>query len=118
LIVANVAKGMSKLIIPEVDNVKLSYLNCLIDYFKNNKVVVTLIMLPYHQVFYENINNNQKDIFITYEILFNQLANQKQTKIFGSFDARKLGLNNVDFYDAYHCNGNSIKRIIENYTNY
>jgi hypothetical protein len=117
LIVANVAKGMSKLIIPEVDNIKLSYLKCLIDYFQKNKVSVTLIMLPFHQSFYNNTNANQKNVFNTYETFFNDLAKQKSIKIIGSFNAKKLGLNNIDFYDAYHCNGNSIKRIFENYTN-
>jgi len=77
MIVANIAKGMSKHGISEIDNIKLIYLNCLIDYFQKNNVEITLIMLPFHQDFFDNTNANQKNIFNTYEMFYNDLANKK-----------------------------------------
>ncbi len=115
MIAANVATGMGKLIVPEIDNNKLAYLKCLFNYFKTNGITITLIMLPFHPNFYDKVNVKQKYIFKTYEIFYNTLANQNNIKIFGSFNAKKEGLNNVDFYDPFHCNGNSIKRIFENH---
>lgn len=116
-IIANVAKGMGKLVVPEIDNNKLNYLKCLFEYFKANGTTITLVMLPFHSNYYEEANAKQKNIFNTYETFYNSLAQQNNIKIIGSFNAKKEGLNNADFYDTYHCNGNAIKRIFENYNN-
>lgn len=117
MIVANVAKGMGKLVVPEIDTNKLNYLKCLFNYFKTNGTTITLTMLPFHTNYYDEANVKQKNIFNTYETFYNSLAQQNNIKIIGSFNAKKEGLNNVDFYDTYHCNGNAIKRIFENYNN-
>lgn len=117
MIVANVAKGMGKTVVPEIDDNKLKYLNCLFEYFKANGTDMTLVMLPFHTNYHDEVNVKQKNIFNTYETFYNSLAQQNNIKIIGSFNAKKEGLNNVDFYDTYHCNGNAIKRIFENYNN-
>lgn len=117
MLIANVAKGMGKTIIPEIDNHKLNYLKCLLAYFKTKGTTITLVMLPFHTNYYEEVNTKQKNIFNTYETFYNSLAKENNIKIIGSFNAKKEGLNNVDFYDTYHCNGNAIKKVFENNNN-
>ena len=115
LITANVAKGMGKLIVSEIDNDNFLLLKCLLDYFKKKGTSVTLLMLPYHPDFYASVNQIQKNILITYEAFYKNFAQENNIEIIGSYDAKREGLNNVDFYDTYHCNGNAIKIIFENY---
>lgn len=115
--VAKVAKGTAKTKIPEIDNVKVAYLICLLNYFKKNGTTVTLTMLPFHPNFYDEVNRIQSNLFINYESLFNEFAKDQQVKIIGSFNSKKLGINNIYFYDPYHCSGAAIKKIFQIYNN-
>lgn len=112
VLTADVAKRMSKEIITEIDPVKLKYLNYLIDFFKKNKTEITILKLPFHPDFFNAVNEKQKNIFEYYEFFFDKWAKEKQLNIKGGFSAKKLNLSKIDFYDAYHCSGSSIKQIL------
>jgi hypothetical protein len=117
LIAAYVAKSEGKNAAPETDNKKLTYLKCLIDYYKSKGVNITLILLPFHQSYFDEANANQKNVFNAYETFYTTMAMQNKVKIIGSFNAKKEGLNNIDFYDSYHCNGDALKKVFDNYKN-
>jgi hypothetical protein len=111
-LVADVSKRMSKEIIKDIDSVKLKYLNYLIDFFRKNKTEITIVKLPFHPDYFSGVNEKQNHVFDYYENFFDNWAIQKHLNIKGGFSARKLNISRANFYDAYHCSGNSIKAIL------
>ena len=103
-----------KTIFPPIDSMLLNSFNCLIDYFQKNGTNITLTMLPFHKDYYDEVK--KKNNFIEYyENYFTTFANKKNIKIVGSFSPTKIGLCKKDFYDTYHCNGDAVKRVFQNY---
>lgn len=111
LITENVAHNMGKISLTPIDDGKLKLLNCLLTYFAKNGVEVSFVMLPVHKAYYNAVNKQQNSIFNMYEAFYTKLANENKLKIWGSFSAEKMGLCNADFYDTYHCSGDAIKKI-------
>jgi hypothetical protein len=115
LIVADVAKKTGEqLNLDKIDNSKLKMLHYLLKYFKNKGIKYSFIMLPYHKEFYNSVNKKQNDLLKKYETFFVNFASQNRIPLIGSLSPLKCKLNNLDFYDPYHCSGNAIKKIVEN----
>lgn len=108
--VAEVATATAKKGLFAVDEHKLFLLEALLDYLNSKGIQSTLIMIPFHHNFYNEVNRNFKDNFISYSELFEKIAQKHKLKIVGNFNPEVCKMKESDFYDLYHCSGSSIKR--------
>ncbi|MEJ0081063.1 MAG: hypothetical protein WDM78_08990 [Puia sp.] len=91
------------------DSARLFLLNALIDFLQQRGIKLHFIMLPFHPDFYKAVNVNQPLLFEKYQNLFLKIANQKNSTIFGNFDASPMKIERASFYDMYHCSKEAIK---------
>ncbi len=110
-LIANDARRTSKNGITSIDTTKFSLLIDLINNFKKQNVNVTFVLIPYHINFYNGVNENKKVNLIVYENLYRDLSSRNNITLIGSFSAEKCKIAANEFYDMYHCSGESIKRI-------
>jgi hypothetical protein len=116
LLVSNLAEQTANktgLFAPDPE--KLELLNALIPVLKAKGVDVKLVLLPYHSIYFNTINQRQKGLFSLYEMLYNKVASDHGVKIIGSYNPQLNDINNRDFYDVYHCSEEAIKRVFSRY---
>jgi hypothetical protein len=107
------SKLYSKIMLSEVDEEKVQSMDMLINFYVRKQIEVKLIMIPYHYNYFSGINEISKPNFQTYRNLFVSLAHRHGIAIFGSFNPTQEHIKNNEFYDSYHCSGESIQRIIQ-----
>ena len=83
----------------------------LIDYIKNKKIKIFLVLSPYHPELYERIKSDNRQFLIS-ENIFNSLAKEKSIPIIGSYDPEKCGCSEIDFFDGMHPKDNCINNLI------
>lgn len=113
LVVSNVADLSAKNKLPVIDPNKLHLMHTLIKFYQRMKIEVSLVMVPFHYNYYTGINKNQAFNFQTYEKLFTDFARHHNVAIMGSFNPIQESVSKAEFYDLYHCSGESIQRIIQ-----
>jgi hypothetical protein len=97
--------------ISKPDSARLFLLTTMIDFLQQKGIRLHFIMLPFHPDFYRAVNTNQPLLFEKYQSLFLKIANQKNSTIFGTFDALSLKMEKSSFYDMYHCSKEAIKTV-------
>jgi hypothetical protein len=113
LVVSNVAAQSAKDKLPGIDQDKLQLLYVLINFYQRKQIEVSLVMVPFHYNYYTGINKHQQFNFQAYEKLFLDFAHRHKIKVMGSFNPIKEAVSKGEFYDLYHCTGESIQRIIQ-----
>ena len=94
-----------------LDSVKVQQLDQLLDFFAARKIGVVFVMLPYHPEYYRMMNHRFPGLFDQYTQVFRRLSRDRQIPIHGGFDANSLGVSEGEFYDAWHCSKEAIKKV-------
>jgi hypothetical protein len=102
----------SKTGISEPDTSRIKLLEGLLDFLREKKVKVHLIMIPYHPEYYKACLKDHPQIMKEWAPLFREIAAKYDVPLSGGFDADSLGMPVTAFYDMYHCSGESIKQYI------
>lgn len=86
----------------------------LIHYLKLHNVEIQLVLHPYHPIAWDFLSQNPKyQNVIKAEKVFRNIATQTDTKISGSYNPYKLGVETSDFYDAYHLHPSAMQKLIQ-----
>ena len=98
----------------EIDPVFTQQLEAFIEYLQNKGINVILYLPPYHEYFYDVATARSADhpAFFEVEGYCRDLAERYGLEIYGSYDARSLGLVFEDFWDSYHMKPESIDKIL------
>lgn len=109
-------KGFQDIIKYSMQNFKFSKKNYdnfskLIDYIKNKKIKIFLVLSPYHPELYAKIKS-EKSQFLISESIFNSMANEKSIEIIGSYNPEKCSCSEIDFFDGMHPKDSCINNII------
>ena len=88
-------------------NTFLNYLNYLID----NQIKIEILMIPYHPLAFEIINNRSNNFFNAESILKKELKSFKNIRIIGSFNPSKTNCKVHDFLDSHHPRLSCIKKL-------
>jgi len=98
----------------EISEEKWSEFKILIDSIEKNKIDLCFFLCPYPPLVYKNITNSIKyHNILSVEKIIRELAQEKQIKIYGSFNPFKLGFDETYFYDGMHCNEKGVFEIFE-----
>ena len=81
----------------------------------NNKIKLSIILIPYHPIVYNKINNNYK-IVLDVENKIIEFAKNNNIKYFGSYNPENTGISRQEFYDGMHLNESGIKIILNQST--
>ena len=83
-----------------------------IEYLQKKNINVVLFLPPYHPYFYQSAleQRSKYEGFFLAEDFCNQIAEKYGLKIYGSYNAGKLGLKNTDFYDGLHVRAESVEK--------
>jgi hypothetical protein len=98
--------------ISEPDAARIKLLEELLDFLREKKVKVHLIMIPYHPEYYKACLEAHPRVMKEWAPLFREIAAKYDLPLSGGFDADSLGMPVTVFYDMYHCSGESIKHFI------
>lgn len=91
-------------ILQEFQNLCLSILE--------NNIELSFFLTPYHPIVYEKIMQDYS-IVLDVENKVVKFAKEKGIEYFGSFNPKKVDINNADFYDGMHCKEHAIKEIMK-----
>ena len=81
----------------------------MLDYFNENDIEVTFFLPPYHPYVYETLSNSDKyGIINDVEIYLRALANERNIKVYGSYNPDKVNCKDADFLDGMHMKRNQI----------
>lgn len=83
----------------------------LISDLKQNNIEVSFFIAPVHPKVYEKIEKEYRMVIKT-EFFLTEYAKKNNIEIYGTFNPLKLGFNETNFYDGFHCNKKTIERII------
>ena len=117
-LVKNVAINTAKsLHLSWIDNQKLILIGKLVEFYQSKNIRIIFLKIPYHPDYFKTVNINQGNILNKYEQFFDEFANKKNILIYGSLNPNNVGIASNNFYDLYHCSGESInKNILTNIT--
>jgi hypothetical protein len=98
----------------ELDTVFMEQLEAFIEYLQAKNIRVMLYLPPYHEYFYDIAAARKDDhpAFFEIEDYCRGLAEKYGLEIYGSYDARSLGLAFEDFWDSYRMKPESIDKIL------
>ena len=99
--------------IPAPDTAKIRLFDNLITYLQRKNVSIHFIMIPYHPAFYKAVRQKHERVLQEWQPVFSSIAAEYHIPLSGSFAADTLGMPAADFYDMYHCSGESIKQFIQ-----
>lgn len=87
----------------EIDEESMEMLSVLIDYLQSQNVEVILYLPPYSPMMYDYIESEEQfgKVFEVEEKI-KQLAQDKQTALYGSYNPEGCELKMSDLYDVYH----------------
>jgi hypothetical protein len=94
-----------------LDAEKFKLLSTLVESLRRQRVTVALVMLPYHREYYRAMNQRFGNVFGAYDTLYRQFARANDISVRGGFDAVGLGVPDDEFYDAWHCSKEAIKKV-------
>lgn len=97
-----------------LDPVFMEQLEAFIEYLQNKGIRVILYLPPYHEYWYSIAQSriNEHAGFFEVESYCRSLAEKYDIEIYGSYDARSLGLVFEDFLDSYHMNPKSLSKVV------
>lgn len=110
-VITNIAENTSNQKLSGIDKTSKQLLAELINFYKQKSIKITLLLIPYHPNLYNGVNKNQDNLLKKYEDYYLEFAKQQGLAIKGSFIAEKYGILYSEFFDPYHCTGESIKKI-------
>ena len=87
----------------------------MIPVLKAKGVEITFVMLPYHSIYFNTVNEKQKGLFSLYEMLYNKIAAEHGIKVIGSYNPDVNHIRNDEFYDVYHCSEEAIQKVFNRY---
>lgn len=87
----------------EIDEQSMTMFSALIEYLQDSGVEVILYLPPYSPMMYNYIESEEQ-YHITFQVeeRIKELASDKQTALYGSYDPAGCGLEMTDLYDIYH----------------
>lgn len=87
----------------EIDEQSMTLFSALIEYLRDSGVEVILYLPPYSPMMYNYIESEEQ-YHITFQVeeRIKELASDKQTALYGSYDPAGCGLEMTDLYDIYH----------------
>lgn len=92
---------------------KLKLLENFLDYLRNQKISVTLLLTPYHPEIWKHVLSHQRyHIILQAEKRIHEIGENKNIQVTGSFDPGTYGLQQTDFYDAIHINYKGVEKIV------
>lgn len=98
----------------ELDTSRLRLLNGMLDYLERKGIKVMFAMLPFHDQYFQMMNQMHPNIFSLYETIYTEIARRRNIGIQGSFDPARVGVPESLFYDAHHCSRIAIKQTLSN----
>ena len=104
------AKG-DKNIAPDITSREFEYLSMLLASLKKRHIDVTLVMVPFHDAYFANLNLRMDNIFVKAERKFKSLGAESGATVIGGFNPADFSLHRRDFYDRFHCSKDALKRI-------
>ena len=98
----------------ELDPVFIQQLEAFIEYLQNKGIRVIIYLPPYNDYFYSvaQARESEHPAFFEVESYCRDLAERYGIEIYGSYDAKSLGLGFDDFWDSYHMRPESISKIL------
>jgi hypothetical protein len=96
-----------------VSEYRLRQMENTLDYLLTKHIDVTLLLVPYHPMVYNELQNIKYQNVFAAENAFRSLASKKGLKIVGSYDPNKCKLTEKDFYDAMHPKEYTFNQIIK-----
>lgn len=94
----------------EYDNESILNLKNFVSYLKNNGVVVSFVLSPYHPKLYQMMKA-QKPIFIEIEEWYRDFAKSNGIGVIGSYNANAVSCTEVEFYDGMHPTASCMRRL-------
>jgi peptidoglycan/LPS O-acetylase OafA/YrhL len=91
----------------------ISNFESFVSYLKKNGVNVTLVLSPYHPKLYQ-LMQAEKPIFLEIESWFRDFSNENGIQIIGSYDGRRVGCGENEFYDGMHPKGSCMVKLLSN----
>lgn len=86
-----------------------------IEHLRSKHIEISLFLAPYHPKVYSFIAKSDKySKVIESESYYRNLGLKYGIKVIGSFNPKKLNMDNSYFYDGMHCNEKGIEKIIGN----
>ena len=113
-----VEQGFGDLLNYAMENYKFSQIakenfeSSIIHYRK--KYNIALVLSPYHPKLYD-LMKNRKPIYLDVEQQFRNLASALDVSIIGSYDPRKVGCTEDDFYDGMHPKDVCMERLLSEF---
>lgn len=95
-----------------IDAQKLLLLEKLVKFYQSKNMRIILLKIPYHPDYFQMANSEQGNILLKYETFFDEFAQKNNISIYGSLNPNNVGIPSKDFYDLYHCSGESINKNI------
>jgi hypothetical protein len=99
--------------LPLPDTAKIRLFESLLTFLQGKKVELHFVMIPFHPDFYKGIRQEHGSVLQAWQPVFATIAASYHIPLSGNFDANILGMPVADFYDMYHCSGESIKKYIQ-----
>lgn len=98
----------------ELDHTFMYQLETFIEYLQAKDIEVILYLPPYHEYFYDIATARKDDhpAYFEVEPYCRRLAEKYGLEIYGSYDAKSIGLGFDDFWDSYHMRPESIDKIL------
>lgn len=97
----------------KMDPVKEKVFLSLIKFLKEKSIKVHFVLIPYHMLYLQAMNDKFNNVFTVYETKFIEFASTNGFGLIGSFDPGSFGLTRDFFYDSFHCNLSGIKKIFK-----
>ena len=87
----------------QIDEESMELLDALIGYLQSQGVEVMLYLPPYSPMMYNYIESEEQfQITLQVEERIRQMASERHTALYGSYDPAGCGLEMTDLYDIYH----------------
>lgn len=98
----------------QLDPVFTQQLEAFIEYLQNKGIRVILYLPPYHEYFYSvaQVRVSEHPAYFEVEPYCRSLAEKYGLEIYGSYDAKSIGLVFEDFWDSYHMNPESLSKFL------